>query len=244
MEVDDEWEYISHYEEDEGYKHSSSCISKGISGGAKNGRYNCTADDGTNDDGGSSFGVFAQSANTQSENRGETDTLEKVDEHEHRYTCILARTRCEGSEYDDAREEDQKDPAGFEKLHENCTSEATNRETALRPGEEVASGGVAGTLAGFRGIVDEVTSNGYLRTHITELTHGRHPEQPLALQRLLFKHSGVLGLPRHVRVRNFGDVGEEEDSREAENEDGDSKVDPLYRGEIFVVDAGEEDMRG
>jgi len=131
-----------------------------IRGGAKHRGYNRAADDGANDDGGTGLGVLAKSPNTEGEDCGETNGLEKEDEVEAGETRVLARTDRSGLEDDNAGEEAQEDPARLGELHDECPEEAACGETALRAREEVCALGSRGMAAGFGYVVYEVASDG------------------------------------------------------------------------------------
>lgn len=61
---------------------------------------------------------------------------------------------------------------------------------------------------------------------------------------ILFVDVGLCYLERHVLVGNFGDIGDEEHSRETKDEDPNGQVYPLYalQGSYIILCACEEDI--
>lgn len=70
---------------------------------------------------------------------------------------------------------------------------------------------------------------------------------PLLPEGLILVFAGVSGrhLEGHILIRDFGDIGDEENARETEDKATDGEVDPLHalQGGHGIVRLGEEDIR-
>lgn len=62
---------------------------------------------------------------------------------------------------------------------------------------------------------------------------------------ILLINMGSSNLERHILIRNFGNIGDEEDGRQTENKDPNGQVHPLHtlQGSYGVGGVGEEGIR-
>ena len=84
----------------------------------------------------------------------------------------------------------------------------------------------------------------YLSANIAELSGDTKHELVLLshwLVDITSQTSTLLSLQSHIGICDLGQRREEEDNSEAEHEGGDTKICPLYLGEIIGLGVGEED---
>lgn len=198
------------------------------------------------DPGGAALGVAAQPADCEREDGGEDAGLEEEDESERGDAGLALGAHGGRDEDHHPGHEDHEDPARLDDHHPARGDEAADGEQPLRDRVPVGARRV-GDLGALDRVLDELRRDADLRAHVAEL-RGHAEEQLVLLAHRLVdvacQAGALFGLQGHVRVRDFGDRGEEEDNGEEEDEDGDAEVGPLDFGEVFGVGVVEEDAGG
>lgn len=143
-------------EERHGHDHGSRRVVQ-VRHGARQRRHDGAAKDASHDEPGPALGVAAQPSHAQGHDGREADGLEEEGDVEHGHARVLALGDGGPDKDDTHGQEDAKDDAGLDKVHEAHADKTPHGEGALGAGQELRAEGGVGVCAGLGYVVDEVT---------------------------------------------------------------------------------------